>query len=271
MPSRLLPIAAALVAAVTLGACSGSSGSSASTSTVDTSVDVTDASGQATTLAPVTVAAAGPDDDSSTDTLPTIQPGHCPAVAAAPSAESVTDDQADVDGDGAQDQLASYMNGGQWHLRVALAGGGGVDVPLAAAGDGTVNVLGGIDLDGQKGDELLVAVGNVDAGTLVGMFRFHDCTLTRILGPDGQPAAFPVGSTAMTADGLRCQPPGLVVLQGRSGDGNAFATTDITLRLDGDRLVEVSRQPGTVDATAQRDKYLDYLQLDCGNLQLLED
>ena len=166
-----------------------------------------------------------------------------------PAPESVTSDQGDVDGDGAIDQLTSYVSGDQWHLRVALAGGGGADVELTSAGDGTVNVLGGIDLDGQQGDEVLVAVGNVDAGTLVGMFRFHDCTLTRVLGPDGSPAAFPVGATATTANGLRCQPPGVVVLQGTSRDGNTFATTDVTLQLQGDRFVEVSRQPGTVDAT----------------------
>ena len=269
MQRHLLPLAAALAAVVTLGACSGSGSSASSTSTDAASAEAT---APETSLAPVTVAAAGPDDsDASTDTLPTIQPGHCPAVAAAPSAASVTNDEADVDGDGAQDQLATYMVGDQWHLRVALAAGGGVDVPLASAGDGTVNVLGGIDIDAKKGDEVVVAVGNVDAGTLVGMLRFHDCTLTRILGPDGQPAAFPVGATATTANGLRCQPPGVVVLQGTSSDGNSFATTDVTLHLEGDRFVEVSRQPGTVDATAQRDKYLDYLQLDCGKLQLLED
>jgi hypothetical protein len=248
MPRRLLPFAAALAAAVTLVACSGSSGSASSTSTGGASTDAV--SGAATTLDPVTVAAAGPESSQgSADTLPTIQPGHCPAVAAVPAPESVTDDHADVDGDGAEDQLASYMTGDQWHLRVSLAAGGGADVPLASAGDGTVNVLGGIDIDGQKGDEVLVAVGNVDAGTLVGMLRFHDCTLTRLLGPDGQPAAFPVGATATTANGLRCQPPGVVVREGTSSDGNSFATTDVTLQLQGDRFVEVSRQPGTVDAT----------------------
>jgi hypothetical protein len=192
-------------------------------------------------------------------------------VAAAVAPAAVTDDQADVDGDGTTDQLTSYFSAGEWHLRVALAAGGGADVPLAAAGDGVVNVLGGTDLDGHAGEEMLVSIGAVENGTLVAMFRYRDCGLVRLLGPDGAPAAFPVGATDTQANGLRCSPPEVLLLQGTSSDGNAFTTTDVTLRLEGDRFVEVGRQAGTLDASADRDRYLDYLQLDCGRLQLLED
>lgn len=261
MGTRRLTLTVAALAATCLaaGACSGSSGPAAPPTSSST------AGRAAATTTPATAPAA------TADTLSTIQAGRCPAVAAVPAPEAVTDDHADVDGDGMADLLTSYAAGGQWHVRVALAAGGGADVSLPAEGDGTVNVLGGTDLDGRVGDEVFVAVGAVEAGTLLAMFGFAECHLVRLLGPDGRPAAFPIGATDTLANGLRCQPSEVVVLQATSTDGNAFTTTDITLRLEGDRFVEVGRQAGTLDATAERDRYLTYLELDCNRLQLLED
>jgi hypothetical protein len=191
-----------------------------------------------TTLAPTTSAPAPP-----ASILPTVQAGKCPALAAVANPGVVDDEQADVDGDGAADSLTSYLGANnQWHLRAQLAAGGGVDVTVPAAAPGVVTVVGGADIDGQPGAEILVSVGVAQQGNLVAFYKLENCQLVRLEAPDGSPSAFAVGATDTTAQGLKCQPPELLVLQAVTEDGQHFSTQDIALQLHGNRFVERDHQ-----------------------------
>jgi hypothetical protein len=262
-----IALAAALLLAC--AACTSSGGRTTASTPFDTLGTLVDSFPDDTTV-PATAPAA---DTPAEPDLPTIQGGACPPVAAVPAPQQVTTDQADLDGDGAVDAVTTYFSStGRWHLRASLAAGGGIDVDLAGPDDGTVAVLGGTDVDGQPGDEVLVSMGGGPTGTRVAMLRWTNCGLIRLSGPDGQPAAFPVGATETEAHGLRCTPGAVVVLDATSADGQHFDTTDTILNLgEGGFAPEGPAQTGQVDALAQRDQYLSYLELDCGDLQLLED
>ncbi len=261
MPSRA---AATAVLALSVGLAA------AACSTTDAAVPATTdllAPRASTPTVPATLAPTGPPSF-----LPTVQAGACPALAAVPSPLEVVDDVADVDGDGTTDQLTTYRSAaGPWHLRAALASGGGADVTIAPATAVAVAVLGGTQVDGVAGDDVLISSASAPTGATVSLVRFGTCELIPTQRMEGATAAFPVGATDTLAQGLECRTPDIVVKEAASTDGRHFTTSDVTLAFVGDRLVEIARATGVLDAEAERDRYLTYLELRCGGLQLLED
>ncbi len=119
----------------------------------------------------------------------------------------------DVDADGLADTVRSYTvsaspSAGDWHLRVELAAGGGVDLALpfdpAPAG---VTVLGGayIGSNVDPGPEgarpaIFMTVGAGASASIVGLYRLVGCSLMPVtLGE------FPVGGGVMHTEHLRCE------------------------------------------------------------------
>ncbi len=118
----------------------------------------------------------------------------------------------DADADGALDTVRSYAaNGspgaGDWHLRVELAAGGGVDAALpfnpAPAG---VEVLGGAYIGstvdpGPQGlrPVIFATVGAGASATIIGFFRLDGCNLVEM--GDGAP----VGGGVMRTEHFRCE------------------------------------------------------------------
>jgi hypothetical protein len=175
-----------------------------------------------TALALILVACGGGHDDKptartsttarrSTTTLsPTSAPtttaaAECGPVSVPKTATEVATASGDVDGDGANDVLRSYLVGeSDWHLQVALAAGGGADVAIATFSGGSVSVLGGADVDGDGADEIWARTGSGASATILGLARFASCGLARVTFAAGDPAELPVGGSVGSASGLEC-------------------------------------------------------------------
>ena len=120
----------------------------------------------------------------------------------------------DVDADGAPDVVRTYSVGaapvaGDWHLRVELATGQGVDLALPDdPAPGAVVVLGasyiGSDVEPGPGGfapAIFVKTGAGASTSIISLFRLDECTLVAMGG--GTP--FPVGAAATHSESLRCE------------------------------------------------------------------
>ena len=205
-----------------------------------------DATAPATTLAPVTVAAAGPDDSRRLDrhAAPPSSPATAPRWPPRPSADiRHRTTRRDVDGDGA-DGPAGHAT---WSATSGTSGspsaaGGGVDVPLASAGDGTVQRARRHRhrrQEGRRGARGRRQRRCRDARRDAPLPRLH-------ARPHPRPgrATRRVPGRRHRHDGQR---PALPAAWRRRAAGHeqrrqhASPPTDITLQLEGDRFVEVSR------------------------------
>jgi len=175
-----------LVLALTLlaGACGGDEDGDATTTT-DEATTTTEEAGASTSSSSTTAAAACAETDVPAD------------------AQEVAEASADVDGDGADDAVRSYV-AGAWHLHVELAAGGGADVELAVFTGGPVTVLGGADVDGDGADEIWAQTGSGASASIVGLARFADCALQQVRFASGDPAELAVGGSVGSAAGLDC-------------------------------------------------------------------
>ncbi len=172
--------------ALILTACGGGDGDKASDRTSTTA-------GRSTTT------------HSSTSDPTTTTSAECGSVGVPKAATEVASASGDVDGDGANDVLRSYLVGeSDWHLQVALAAGGGADVAIATFSGGSVSVLGGADVDGDGADEIWARTGSGASATILGLARFASCGLTRVTFAAGDPAELPVGGSVGSASGLEC-------------------------------------------------------------------
>lgn len=176
----------------------------------------------------------------------------------------------DVDGDGADDDVFDYRAGDEWHLRVELAAGGSSDIVIAPTAAGEVDPIGGVDVDGDGGDELWATVGSGASATIVSLFRFDDCALGVV--SSGRGHEFAVGASVGSASGIECRSrPGdeydVLFLQATSDDGRTYRTTTTPRRLDGDQLVSAGATTrGTVQASSPDfDRYASFR---CGPLRL---
>lgn len=183
-----------------------------STSTSTTTEPTTTTLVPTSTVAPTTIADSTtvPVSESSTTTL---APTACPSLALLPagSVESASK-LVDADIDGLADTVRSYArNGaptaGDWHLRVELAAGGGVDLALPDdPAPGAVKILGGAYVGstvepgpGGMRPALFVTTGAGASASTITLFRLDGCTLV----PMGA-GSFTVGAGVTHGSNLRC-------------------------------------------------------------------
>lgn len=220
---------------------------------------------------------AGP-TGSSTASSPstTTAGGGCPDDDAIPpdGATDVSQVDADVDGDGADDRVAAYRGtDGDRRIGVELAAGGTAAVDAGAGqveGPAPLSVLGGVDLSGD-GETVVALTGAGASVIIVGLFQFVDCALARVSFQSGQAVEFPVGGAITHGDGLRCAPggdgPRLVRLSATSTDGESFTATETGYRVDRNTLVEVDTQTTTLTRGSDDEAINAYYTLDCPHLE----
>ena len=280
---RKLPVAAALL--VLLMSCarddqlssplvstaitlSPTSTTTTTSSTPPTGPPATTAPPAPGTSAAVAVTAAppptSPPDGTAMATLvPTTAapPGaQCTTLAAMPAdAVESGNKSIDVDADGGPDVVRTYSVGaapiaGDWHVRVELATGQGVD--LAVPDDpapGAVVVLGGtyIGSDVEPGPggmrpAIFVKTGSGAATSVISLFRLDECTLVTMGG--GTP--FPVGASVTDSESLGCEGvAGALLLTFHqaqlSGDGVNYEVIDTGYTRDGNNLAVYGDGPQT--------------------------
>ena len=287
---RKLPVAAALVVTAMTGCARDDQLSSplastpitisTTTSSTSTTVPATTTTAPPTTApaapgtsAPVPVSSAPPATSPPDQTVPaTIVPAttapadaQCTTLAAMPAdAIQNTDKWLDVDADGTPDVVRSYSVGtapvaGDWHLRVELATGQGVDLALPDdPAPGTVMVLGGTyigsDVDPGPGGMRPVIFVQTGAGAstaIISLYRLDGCTLVAMGG--GTP--FPVGASVTNAESLGCEGVAgtslLTFHQAQlSGDGLTYEVIDTGYTRDGNTLVVYGAGPQTSNSPA---------------------
>lgn len=219
------------------------------------------------TSAPVATTTAPPPTSPPATPPPTIVPettapasADCTSLAAMPAdAVETGNKMIDVDADGAPDVVRSYSVGaapaaGDWHLRVELATGEGIDIALPDdPAPGSVAVLGGTyigsDVDPGPGGlrpAIFVKTGAGASTSIISLFRLADCTLVAMGG--GTP--FPVGASVTDAESLGCEGvAGTLLLTFHqaqlSGDGVNYEVVDTGYTRDGDDLVVYGAGPQT--------------------------
>ena len=165
----------------------------------------------------------------------------------------------DVDADGAPDVVRTYSVGaapvaGDWHLRVELATGQGIDLPLPDdPAPGAVVVLGGTyigsDVDPGPGGPrpaIFVKTGSGASTSIISLFRLDECTLVAM----GGGAPFPVGASVTDSESLGCEGvAGTMLLAFHqaqlSGDGVTYEVVDTGYTRDGDDLAVYGAGPQT--------------------------
>lgn len=181
--------AIALVAILATVACGDDAAGPATSSTATTEPTTT-------TAEPATTTTAGP-------TTSTASP--CPAVAVPPGASAVTEEIGDVDGDGVDDVLRSLLLDERWILQVEVAAGGGAELELGPSDQGGVGVVGGADVDGDGRAEIWVRVGSGASTVILGLVRFDECALERVVLEGGQPVELPAGGSVGATAGVECR------------------------------------------------------------------
>ena len=165
----------------------------------------------------------------------------------------------DVDADGAPDVVRTYSVGaapvaGDWHLRIELATGQGIDLALPDdPAPGAVVVLGGTyigsDVDPGPGGArpaIFVKTGSGASTSIISLFRLHECTLVAM----GGGAPFPVGASVTDSESLGCEGvAGTMLLAFHqaqlSGDGVTYEVIDTGYTRDGDNLTVYGAGPQT--------------------------
>jgi hypothetical protein len=165
----------------------------------------------------------------------------------------------DVDADGAPDVVRTYYIGaapvaGDWHLRLELATGQGVDIALPDdPAPGAVVVLGGTyigsDVDPGPGGlrpAIFVKTGAGASTSIISLFRLDGCTLVAMGG--GTP--FPVGASATHSESLGCEGvAGTALLAFHqaqlAGDGVTYEVVDTGYTRDGNNLAVYGAGPQT--------------------------
>jgi hypothetical protein len=161
-----------------------------------------------------------------TTSEPTTTAGPCDPVSMPAGATDVTTATGDVDGDGENDTLHSYVLADESHLQVSLAVGGGSDLAITTFSTPAVEVLGGADVDGDGADEVWARTGFGASATIVGLARFRGCELVRVTFAGGEPVELAVGGSVGLASGVEC---------GTQTDPSADLTTFSATNMESDR------------------------------------
>ena len=206
----------------------------------------------APTSRPVTEAAGGgtatpapeESEQASSSTPPTDEP---------PTDEPPADDQPDLDGDGRADRVALVeVPDLGWSFDVVLADGRETSAPLpgdlAVVED--VAVLGGVDLDADGRDEVLVRTLRAVGGENAVVFRLDGDGVWLVRTPEGTAWELSTSggmSGPRSYDCADSEGPRRVVLtreseRGTSTDGApAYTATTVTWRLDGHGVTAVAK------------------------------
>ena len=129
-------------------------------------------------------------------------------LAGTPVASSTA--SADIDGDGAQDQVTVYGTGSAsdpapWRVRVDTAAGEAIDSALAVDPGAAGIPIGGADVDGDGAtDELFIAVGSGASTVIVAIYTLVGCDLVQATN-GGAPIGFPIGGSVQNLGGLECR------------------------------------------------------------------
>jgi hypothetical protein len=247
---------------------STTSSTSTSTTTTTAAPATTAPAAPATSAAPAASTAppaTGPATTAEPTLVPTTEPSsgaECTTLAALPGDATETANKSiDVDADGAPDVVRTYSVGaapvaGDWHLRIELATGQGVDLALPDdPAPGAIVVLGGtyIGSDVEPGPggmapAIFVKTGAGASSSIISLFRLDECTLVAMGG--GTP--FPVGASATHSESLRCEGvAGTMLLTFHqaqlSGDGVTYEVIDTGYTRDGDDLAVYGAGPQTTN------------------------
>ncbi len=238
------------------------------------------------------VAACGDDDDSSatttTETTTTTEESTtttevaatttqaatgCPDTPVEAGATNMTSAVGDLDGDGASDEPTAYLAGSEWHLHVTLSSGGGADIVVTepSADVGGVEMLGGVDVNGDGDDELWAKVGAGASVELVGLYDLAGCDLVAATR-GGAPAVFPVGGSVLNVAGVRCDDVDdngaldfVVELSASSTDGVTFEGTAAELAFDAGPPPSLSPIDQQAESFTTDDvRFGDYTRFQCG-------
>jgi hypothetical protein len=187
-----------------------------------------------------------------TTTGPTTAEG-CGAVSTPAGATQVTTAAGDVDGDGQDDVLASYVLGdAEAHVQVSLAAGGGDDAVVSTfSGTPAVSVLGGADVDGDGADEVWLRTGFGASASIVGLARVTGCQLAQVTWAGGDPVELAVGGGVGSASGVACDGRGdadLTAYSANSDDGTEYDITATDYALEGTTLVQTAVEAITASA-----------------------
>jgi hypothetical protein len=193
----------------------------------------------------------------------------CPLPPLPGGVSGVTTKAGDFDGNGVADTLRAYSVGGEWHLRVELAGGQSGDDLVVEVDPATgLKAVGGFNLGGSGADEALATVSSGPVAASIAVFAFTDCNLDQVT-VNGRTATFVVEATAERRTGLRCVAgTGLQVLNAEQRPRTTtFTTNRVTFNLVGSTLTQVNASaPETYPAG---DPMLaPFGRLDCGSLAL---
>lgn len=204
-------------------------------------------------------------------TTTTLPP--CPAPPAGSSATEPGNGDgtaADVDGDGAADQLRGTLLGDDaWRLTVDLARGGAAELELQTFG-GPVGLVGGADIDGDGDDEIWARTGAGASTTIVGLFTLDGCDLSQVSFQSGGPVELPVGGSVGTASGVECAPEGRLLVHSATyvgdGGGDRYEVETTSYELEDGVLVEGERSAS--DIAASDVEFLRYTTFRCEDLSL---
>jgi hypothetical protein len=158
---------------------------------------------------------------------------------------------ADVDGDGADDQV--WLKGGAKGARVGVTTKAGTGSELAIRTAKPPAVLGAEDANGDGRAEIFVRTAGAQAAQVVDhvtLAVFSGCRLRWVTNVQGRPYTFVVRSGNVEGDGVGCvdaDNDGRVDLVGthaEAADGEQVRWTRTIVRLDGTRAISGSKDAG---------------------------
>lgn len=196
----------------------------------------------------------------------------CGAIGVPDGATNVVNASGDVDGDGKDDMLLSYLVGeSSWHLQVRLSGGGGADLAIATSSPGNVEVLGGADVNGDGRDEMWARTGSGASATILGLATFVDCNLVRVTFGGREPAELPVGGSVGTAAGVECAAHGdpsadLTTYTATNTGDDQYEVEATEYALEGTSLIQKGRT--TSRATAGDETFIRASGFSCNGLSV---
>ncbi len=147
----------------------------------------------------------------------------------------------DLDGDGAAEEITTYVSPseGAWHLRVVFGVGGGVDGPIEGSDPFTpARPMGANDVDGDGTKEIFASVTSGASTQFAGLWVVDGCSVTRVTDAfSGNPFLLGMGGSVGHQDGFRCTGGSLETNSAEANaDGTEYFTDVRTYRLDGSEL-----------------------------------